>query len=220
MSISHSAIQLAARNQALALEVVTTGSVSLSASSTGYARASGSFLTDGFRVGMEVAGSGFSNGENNAAKTITNVTALAVSCDGCVTEGTGTRTLTVGLPANRAWENLDLTPTVGEPYVQEQYLPGPMSQVTVGPYGELELLPLYVLSIYVVAKTGMLAPAAYADALLNLFTPRTELTLASGDVVRVRGDVSPYRGQLIQDESGWATLPVTIPLRCRTANTI
>jgi hypothetical protein len=223
--ISHEQMQQAMRDRALTLSVVTTGATSLSATATGYARAAGSFLTDGFRIGMELVGTSFSFAANNAAKAITAVDALTLTCAGCVVETAGTRTLTVGLPALRDWENLPFTSVVGRPYVREQYLPGPMAQVTLGPLGELEADPLYVLQIFTPTNTGFLAAAKYADALLAHFAPRTALTLTSGDVLTVRTNPAPFRGQLLQDSRGqllhavpgWAVVPVTIPFRCRTA---
>ena len=85
----------------------TTGSVTLSASSTGYARSSGSFLTDNFRAGMELTTvSGFAVSGNNvsnaAGKVITAVTALTMSCTGNATDAAASgRVLTAGLPYDR-----------------------------------------------------------------------------------------------------------------------
>lgn len=219
--IDHFGMHLAMRARALTLSVVTTGSTSLSATSTGYERASGSFLTDGFAPGMEVTGTSFSNAANNAAKTITAVTATALTCPGCVTETAGTRTLSVGLPSTRVWENLvpATAPTVTDPYVLEQYLPGPAARVTVGSDGQLEVEPLYVLSIYGVANTDVAALRQYVDALLLHFAPDTVLTLSNGDLVRVRGNPAPFAGQLLrrEDAPGWVVASVNIPFRCRTA---
>jgi hypothetical protein len=217
--VSHEQMQQAMRDRALTLSVVTTGATSLSATATGYARAAGSFVTDGFRVGMELTGTSFSFAANNAAKAITAVSALTLTCAGCVVEGAGTRTLTVGLPETREWENLPAKPIQGRPYVREQYLPGPMRQVTLGPLGEVEVEPLYVLQVFAPTNTGFLAAAKYADALLAHFAPRTALALTSGDVVTVRTNPAPFRGQLLQDVPGWAVVPVTIPFRCRTPTT-
>ena len=59
----------------------TTGSTSLSATATGYARASGSFISDCFRVGMEITASGFTDPANNGTSVITamNATSLTVT---------------------------------------------------------------------------------------------------------------------------------------------
>lgn len=218
--INHEDIQLALRARALTLSVVTTGSVSISATATGYARTTGSFVTDGFRVGMEVAGSGFSTVANNNPKAITAVSALAITTPGCVVEAAGSRTLTVGFPAQRAWENVPLEPVAGRPFVEEQYVPGASRQISLGALAQLEVTPMYVLLLYAVANAGMGAVVPYLDALLTHFAPGTALALSSGDVVRVRTDIAPFRGQLRQDRPGWAVVPFTIPLRLRTANAI
>jgi hypothetical protein len=218
--ISHEQMQLAMRTHALTLSVVTTGSVQLSATATGYARSAGSFLTDGFRVGMELTGTSFDTAQNNAAKAITAVSALAISAPGCAVEAVGARTLTVGLPALRAWENVPLEPIAGRPFVEEQYLPGPSRQITLGSLAQLEVTPMYVLLLYAVANAGLGTSVPYVDALLTLFAPGTPITLTNGDVLRVRTDVAPFRGQLRQDRPGWAVVPLTIPFRLRTANSL
>lgn len=211
-------MQLAMRAKALTLSVATTGVVSLSATTTGYARASGSFLTDGFYPGMEVTPAGFAT---NLPRVITYVTALALTVLGSVTaEGAaGGRSLTVGLPSQRAWENVAFEPTAGVPWVQEQYLPGPSAQVTLGPNGELELTPMYALYVNLPAETG-LTVKRYVNALRVLFAPRTAIALANGDVLRVRSDTGPYAGQLQQSQPGFAVQPLTIPFRLRTTNAI
>ena len=135
--ISNSAVLLALRNRALSLVVATTGSVSLSATATGYARAAGSFVTDGFKVGMDLTATGFTTPGNNGAHVLMAVTALTLSCLGCVAEG-----------------------------------------------------------------------------------PVGGITLASGDVVRIRESPAPYAGALVQASPGWAFCPVTIPCWIRTANAI
>jgi hypothetical protein len=219
--ISHHEVQLALRTKLLTLSVATTGSTDLSGTATGYARSAGSFITDGFRVGMEVAGSGFADSDNNTPHTITAVTALALSCaDTAVEAEAAGRTLTVGLPTGRAWENLDYEPTQNTPWVEEQYLPGPMRRETLGATAQLEVLPQYLPRIYVPANTGADAARKYADALITLFAPGTTMTTTSGDVLRVRGDLAPFAGQLVQTRPGAAVVPVTVPLRVRTTNSI
>lgn len=217
--INHTAALLALRTKLLALSVATTGSTTLSATSTGYARSSGSFVTDGFRTGMEVTGTSFSNAANNTAKTITEVTALAITASGCTTEAAGTRTLTVNLPSDRRWTNVHLKPTTGKPYFEEQYLPGPMDRITLGATSVLEVLPQYLIRISAPSNVGIDGLFGYADALLTHFAPNTSITL-TGSTLKVRGDVAPYAGQVTQTEPGFAAVLVTVPLRLRTANSI
>ena len=57
----------------------TTGAISLSATATGYSRASGSFVTNGFAVGQQITASGFTNAANNGTSLITAVTATTLT---------------------------------------------------------------------------------------------------------------------------------------------
>lgn len=219
--INHRGYQVACRTKALTLSVATTGSVSLSATATGYARAAGSFVTDGFAAGMEFTPSGFAS---NPVDTIIDVNDLTVTTkNGRTVEGAaGGRTLSVGLPLARAWENKKPVadpPVPGVPFVKEQYIPGPPAQqVTVGPLGDIELMPMYALHIHVPANSGFEAASAYADAIMRLFTPRTAIPVGS-EVLRVlaRG---PFRGQLLNSAPGFAVVPITAPLWIRTPNSI
>ena len=61
--------------------VFTTGTTSLSATATGYARAAGSFITDGFLVGTPITVTGFGTVGNNGTATVTAVTATALTVD-------------------------------------------------------------------------------------------------------------------------------------------
>ena len=219
--VDHRAIELACRARLQTLLVCTTGSATLAGTATGYARTTGSFVTDGFEQGMELAASGFSLPANNGPRTVTGVTDLALSCAGCAAEAAGAgRTLTVGLPARAGWENVDFAPAAGRPSCEEHYLPGPAAVSTIGPNGRIVSLPEYVINLYATDNQGIGALAAYATAILTLFPPELVIGLANGDLLRVRGDQAPFRGQLLPDQPGWAVLPVTIPLRCYSLNSI
>ena len=214
-------LQLALRTQALSLSVASCSGVNLSASGSVFTRASGSFITDEFSVGMEVTGASFDESANNASFTITAVAATQLTVDGdLTTESAGSgKTLTVSLPANRAWENIAFEPTAGAPWVEEQLIPGTSQQITIGPLGTLESRLLYQIQVHVPEDVGIGAPTRYADSLMTLFAPRTEITFGS-DVARVRTDTGPYRGQALRRRPGWVTVPVTFPLEIRTANTV
>lgn len=218
--INHTAIMLALRARALTLSVCTTGPAAIAATATGYSRAVGSFLTDGFAVGMELTGTAFSGPTNNGAHVVTDVTATDITCPNTLAESAGAGVLTVGFPALRVYENQQFTPVTGRPYAEFDYLPGPVSQVTVGTLGELEALPMSVIKLYAPSNTGSAALYATADAVLALFAPRTALTLPNGDVLRVREGPAPYRGQLLNTDAGFAVVVVTIPCWIRTANII
>jgi len=218
--IKHQLALVALRNRAITLCVCTTGSATLAATTTGYTRAAGNFLADGFVVGQEITPTGFAA---NTVDIITAVTALTmtVATARAVETSSAGRTIAVGLPALRAWENLDFTPTSGRWFVEEDYLPGPVAQITLGPLGQVETLPQYVLKIYGLANTSTAALFAMADALLALFPPRQGIVLTDANVVIVNTSPAPYRGQLVQSTDGaWAVIPITVPCIVRSANTI
>lgn len=215
--IAHEDIVLGIRAVLATFEAATTGTAQITCTSAGYSRSVGSFLDDGFAPGMVVTGSGFANSENNATKTITQVTATFMYCAGCVAETEGSRTVSAGLP-DVAAENVRYEPTQGVPFFSEQYLPGTMQQVTMGDTGQLEVLPIYVVRIHVPSGTAMKAIRKYADTLLTLFAPGTIVSV-SGQDVRVRRDIAPSAGQILQMD-GWAFTTVSVPLRVRTPNTL
>lgn len=236
--IDHGQMQLALRSRLLALEVCTTGSTDLAATATGYTRSAGSFIADGFKLGMEITASGFGTAANNGTGVITALTATVMTVsaytvanddDGVPTptertleaeaEAAG-RTIATALPVMRTWENTPTRPAAGKPYVSEQYIPGPTRQVTVGQDGQLEVTPQYQVQVSVPENTGSGAAREYADALMGLFAPGTSMTLTNGDVLRVRTDTGPFSGQLQRGEAGWVVLPVTFPCRLRTQNQI
>jgi hypothetical protein len=219
--IDHHALQLALRARALTLTVAECSGVNLSASGSGFVRASGSFLTDGFSLGMEVLADNFSDSDNDGYWIVTNVSATTLTVDGSLNaESAGAnKTLTVGLPSSRAWENIEFEPTTGSPWVEEQLIPAGSRQISVGPEGTLETRLLYSLAVHAVENKGVGAPNRYADALLELFTPRTSITFGSL-TARVRTDTGPYRGQMLRRKPGYMTVPVTFPLEVYSQNTI
>lgn len=218
--IDHQALQLAVRTKLATLAVCTTGSTTLGVSANTYTRATGSFLTDGFKPGMEVTPTGFTGTGNNTVAVVTTVAALAVGTNRTlVTESEASgKTLACGQPAGFAAENVPYDPTAGYPWLEEQFLSGPVQAITVGEYAWLEHDPLYVLQIHVPEGVGVGAANAYADKIITLFAPRTALTLSTGDIARVRTRPGPFRSQLRNFRTGYATISVSVPLRIHTAN--
>ena len=216
--INHLGIQMAARARLTTL-VVAQVTATIEATATGYSRASGDFEADGFEVGMELVGSGFSNAANNLAKTITAVTPTTIEASGTAVEAAGSRTLTVGLPSRGKYENIHFQAVQGEPYFSEEYVPGP-SQRFGGSSGfvELEGSPVYFVNVFVPGNVGARAGRAYQDAILAHFPPGHVLTVANHSV-RVRGEPAPSGGQMLhsQDPEGFFLVPVTIPLVARVA---
>lgn len=228
---------LALRTRARSLSVCTTGSTTLSASTTGYGRTTGSFLTDGFAVGMEVVASGFSTSANNGQGVITAIATLTmtvtpytvtggvsgftVASRTLATEGAAAgRTVLATLPAMRAWENTALDPVANVPYLTEEFVPATNSLITLpASTGQIEETGLYVLTWYGLPNYGVTAIHKSVDALKALFSPGTTFT-AGSDVVRVRTDTAVRKSQLIPQGNGWTACVLTIPWRTRTTNAI
>lgn len=221
MAIEHLAYQLALRARALTLSVCTTGTMALAATSTGFTRATGSFATDGFYAGMEITPAGFADAINTPC-VVTNVSALLLTVNRrqAAQASAGSRSIAVGLPAQRAWENVRFQPKIGVPYVAEMYRPGPAPfNATAGDGGEIEVRPEYMLQVYVPTNTDMSAAAAYADALLAHFGPPNTITLLSGELLRPRTEVRTNRGQFQTTENGFGVVPVSVFFWVRTTNT-
>jgi len=213
------AVHLALRNRALAVSVATTGSTSLSATATGYARAAGSFITDGFSVGMEITPAGFAT---NTVDVLTGVTATALTTKNAraVEAVAAGRTISVGFPAVRAFENVTLTPTSGRPYIEEDFVPATNSLLSFpASGGTVEETGLYVIKWYGLSDTGVSALRKSVDALKALFAPGTTLT-AGSNTVRVRGDTATQAGQIIPLAGGWSVLTLTIPWRAYSVNQV
>lgn len=206
-AIDHAATLLALRAPLLTLSVVTTGSTTLTATSTGYTRSSGSFVTDGFLVGMEVAPFGFTE---TTPVRVASVSASALGIVGGRTaqaSGSG-RSLTVGIPSRRAWENVLTSRVAGEWFLEEDFAPA--TRVLRGNVanGVVEETGLYVLRLFGPLGIGGAAFHVIADAVLAEYPPGA--AIVSG--LRVRGDVSPIRGQLTR-VTEWSVLTLTIPWR-------
>jgi hypothetical protein len=82
-SVTASGFTNAANNGTSTVTAITssrnTGSISMSATATGYARASGDFVDDGFTVGMWIDASGFATAANNGRSVITAVDATTIT---------------------------------------------------------------------------------------------------------------------------------------------
>jgi hypothetical protein len=213
----HTSIQFALRARLLTLEVCTTGATTLESTLSGYQRASGSFLTDGFTAGMEVTPTGFTETE---VGVITAVDALTMTIDGgrsVQSSGAG-RTLAVNLPELRAWDNVALAPVAGRPYIEEVYIPATVSLLSApSAGGTAEDTGLYVVRWYGLANKGLAALSRAASATLELFKPGTGLNIADG-TVRVRGDIGPFRGAMQADAPGWMLVTITVPWRLYSVN--
>lgn len=218
--INHSLVNLALRARALALSVCTTGLTTLSATATGYARTAGSFVADGFVVGMEVTPAGFTEA---TPCCISVVTAGALTIGGgrsAQASGAG-RSLTVGLPAIRVYDNVALTPTPGRWYVEGEYSPSTAALSTLtASRGYGEVTGEYYWRLYGIAGVGDLAFLTVATALLALYPPGDGQALSDGAKLHIGRDPAPRIGGILPDAPGFAVLTVTIPWRCSFTNPV
>jgi hypothetical protein len=214
------AAQLAIRTRAASLVVATTGSTTLQATADGYARASGSFVTDGFRVGQDVTPTGFPQTD---VGVITAVSALFLMVSGgrTVAAPASGRTLVSGLPTMRAYELVSFTPIVGRPYVTEEWVPGAAAVSTFpSKTGRMQEEFLSIWTWFGVAGVGVGAIRKGVDAFKRLFAGATDIAVGDGTYLRVRTDATVKSGQVIPLESGFAYCQITVPLRAHTRNAV
>lgn len=217
--IGHTAAQAALRARVRTVQVVTTGATSLAATGSTYVRTSGSFVTDGFEIGMELTPDGFTD---TAVSVVTAVAALTLTVNRALgTEvAAGGRTLSVGMPSTEALENTGAEPEIDAPYWDEDYVPaGPRLLSAPANGGTVEDAGAYVVKLYGVTGTGYAATRKLADALLLKFAPGTTIAVGS-DTLRVRTDTGPSAGQIIQLKGGRHLCTVTIPWHAFTTNAI
>ena len=204
---------IALRNRALTAVVATTGTMALEATTTGYKRADlgGSFLEDNFRVGMEIVPAGFTA---NTVGVIKSLTATEIVTDGARSaqaSGAG-RSITVGIPAYRAYENLEFQPPPGRPYIEEEFVPGGGSMESMPTnVGRLRETGLYVIKWYGLPGRGTAAIRMGIEAIRARFAPGTSISIASGNL-STRVDMAAMPGQLVQDvRIGRPVQELTVP---------
>lgn len=215
--IDQVALHLALRGRLLTLVAVTTGAQTLAATSTGYTRASGSFLTDGFAEGMEITPAGFPSNPidmvvhiSTDGKTITTRSAhsAAVASSG--------RSLAVKVPSRVAWDDVPLQAEAGWPMLAERFEPTSYRGVTMPiSQGQREQRGFYVLTYYGPEGTGATAIRRFTHALIELFDMGTTIAVGSGRV-RVTGDPGPTVSGIINSGTGHARSTVEIPWFARS----
>jgi hypothetical protein len=215
--LDHEIAQLALQERLQTVEVATTGSTTLSATATGYARSAGSFVTDEFAAGMEVTPTGFTQ---TSIGVVTRVEVLNLTIAGGRTvESAGAgRTIAAKLPLLRGWENIKLEPVSGRPYISADYVPATTQLLTTRSPGVVEETGLYVVRWYGLANVGLLGLTRCAQAVLALFPPGNTLSLSDGSALRWRENPGPFRGLARADAPGWAVVTVTVPWRLYTTN--
>lgn len=218
--IDFAALHLALRARLSGVTVCTTGSTSLAATATGYTRASGSFIADGFRVGMEVSpATGFTT---TTTGVITALTATVMTVSGTRTAQTASsgRVLTAVLPTRRAYENDAFTPAPGFPYLEEDFVPATSTVLSASADGgRVEDTGLYVLRCVGLADSGSLAIRAMVAAMQARYTPGLSFAVAGGTAY-VRADLAPFSSAIRRLDGGWAVCTLTIPWRAFGTNAI
>lgn len=206
------------RSRLLGVEVAATGTITLGCSGGAYTRTSGSFVQDGFATGMEVTPAGFGNNETAVVDTVEALTLKLKRTRETEVAAAG-RSLTVGLPLKRGWENVKIDVQTDQWFVEEDYLPGPAFKMTLGPGGELLHRPTYVLRVYALENIGIAAIYKMAQALVERFPPEYPLTLADGTILRVTSQPGPSWKQ-VTSHQGFAAIVLTLPFWARTNNII
>ena len=122
--------------------------------------------------------------------------------------------------ANRVYGNITYQPTQGTEYIEEDYVPATSTLQGLVSGGLVEDTGLYVIRWYGVANTGERDLNNSVDSLLALFPPGSSLPLADGSglVVRIRGDLAPYRGQMLPVKPGFVMITTKIPYRVLSIN--
>lgn len=207
---------MALRGRLRTLLVSSTGVTTLGNTEMAFTRPTGSFAEDGFVAGMEVVPSGFTD---NTPVVVRRVSDLSMTFDEPRTvepEATG-RSLTVGIPPIRVWENVKVDTPVSRWYIDEDYIPGSPFRVTSTFEGEYENNPVYVIRLAGLSGRSIKALYTVATAILRLFKPGTTMVLPDGTNLRVRSEPAPYRGQVLPgEEEGHEDIVISIPLVART----
>jgi len=217
--LDHSDTLLKLREKLLTVVVASTGVTTLEATTTGYVRTAGSFITDGFIAGLEVVPSGFTD---NTVANVKTVSALSLTIDATRTAEAsgGGRSLTTGVPVIRAFENVEKKRVAGRWYLREEYIPGPGEVIGVGPTTQVEYLPQYLIHVEGLADVDAMAMLKMEKAILTGFPPMLAIVLDNNDIVRVRTEPAPYAGQILSRNTGAPESVITIPLVARTSNPI
>lgn len=211
--------KLAMRNRALATVIATTGPTTLEATTTGYKRATGSFLADNFMVGQELVPAGFSA---NTIDSIVAVTAGEIWTDGSRTaQGPGSnRSLTVGIPAMRAWDLIGFEPVPGRQYVSEEWI-GLPGRVRTMPetIGLVEETGAYVLKWHGIVGRGSDYLEVAMDVLKARFTPGTIFSVDGADFSTHLGRHADVNGPIV-DADGRAVMILTVPWEASSWNEV
>lgn len=214
----HTDLILAMRSRLLSLVVCSSSADSLTVVNNAYVRNSGSFVDDKFAVGMEIQVTGFDSPENNGRKLITAVTPVSITVrEVLVGEADASgRSITVGIPADRAWENIAFEPNTDYPFIEEDYAPAPPELYGSYTAGLKKATGLYVIKWYGMPNVGISALFRCTDALIQHFPPGYDVINTPSCVAQVSPENLPYRSSLINNLNSKSVITVTIPYRAYT----
>lgn len=221
--LSHGAVHLALRDRTDGLSVCSTSGVNITVVANGYVRASGSFITENYKPGMEIHPAGCTNPTNNERAIVVQVEALKLTTrEARIPESSASgRTITVGVPEALADENVAFDANASFQYLEEDYVRGPRVMLTM-PYdgGTMREEGIYALNWYFLPGFDSFAIHACIDALLALFAPGTVIGTGANAVV-VAGDPSgPTATQPEPDGEGWVVVSIEVPFYAHTTSAV
>lgn len=204
------------RARLVATVVASTGLATLSTTSTGYARTTGSFLDDGFVRGMEVTPTGFSH---SAVEVVTDVQALTMTVRTTHPQQAAApnRSLAAKLPQRRAFDGRVIEPVADTLMLREEYVPAPPDTITTSPRGGLtNESGFYLVTLFAPVDVAEWVLDAMGQALRRRFSGGT--IIAAGSVaIRCTQRPGASLGQILPYETpGVAFRTVRIPWTAQT----
>lgn len=213
MSLStEAAIRAALETHLVGTTIAGTGSRGdIGATATGYVRAAGSFLADGFGVGDTVRPSGFA--DQTLARVLAVSDAVLVVDRDVTPESAGAAVvLDVVLPARRRFEGQPFARPKDQPWLRAALRPQASPLVAFGSGGVIRYQGAFLVELAepVDAGRGLARAERLAGALRRQFRPGSRI----GDLgIRV-GEAT--RGTL-QEQADFLVLPLSIDWACDAA---
>jgi hypothetical protein len=122
----------------------------------------------------------------------------------------------VGLPTTRVYENVipdPDPPPAGTPYVVEQNVPATSEVLSATMQTGAPRFSdgLYIAQYFAVDGSGTNDVDDAVDGILAVFPPGKLITLASGGVLRIKGQPAPRAGGITPLTNGFAFVTVYVP---------
>ena len=230
------AVVEAVRSGLLSLSFAQAGIVPMPGEGNTYTRANGGSFTDddGFKLGMEVVVVPEAGAEVAILGSVKEVSAMELMIDPYVVTVQEVKDLLsdydktealirAQLPFLRNWTNIRIKTNPGKQWhIEEDFIPGPSRNITVGSPAETEHYPMYVLRLFAIPDIGHEAMFFVADQIMAQFKPRKSIGNINGRSITVRSDPAPFRGPAINVGLGNLApgVAITIPLIVRLPNTL